>query len=249
MKYSFIIPYRDREDNLRALLSKLLPGLVGVDYEIIVAEQGDPISFCRANMFNEGARIATGDVFIFHDVDHVAQDTNLYFNQPTDVWLPMRASDFVMNDFSPRPPEDIPQGYRHFKNAVDENFFGGVLCIKREAFYKINGWNTEYRGWGMEEADFRERCIRAKLSIGRSAEGRFWELYHEHVGLPGSDPRLQHNLILFHNRDQYLDKGINNSYKPTIVETQPRIEGITKWIVVWYINDPKKSHIVFTRLD
>ena len=41
----------------------------------------------------------------------------------------------------------------------DKEYFGGVVIFTAEQFEKINGYNTEYVGWGMEDDDLYWRCV------------------------------------------------------------------------------------------
>ena len=38
-------------------------------------------------------------------------------------------------------------------------YFGGVVIFTAEQFERINGYNTEYVGWGMEDDDLYWRCV------------------------------------------------------------------------------------------
>jgi glycosyltransferase involved in cell wall biosynthesis len=70
MKYSIIIPYRNREPHLELLLPALQEKFADKDYEIIVSEQNDTDNFNLSNTQNIGAQLATGDVIILHQVDY-----------------------------------------------------------------------------------------------------------------------------------------------------------------------------------
>jgi len=41
----------------------------------------------------------------------------------------------------------------------DTEYFGGVVIFTAEQFERINGYNTEYVGWGMEDDDLYWRCV------------------------------------------------------------------------------------------
>ena len=71
MKYSIIIPYRDRESHLKILLPKLYKHFSDKDYEIIISEQNDTKNFKISCVENIGYKHATGDVLIFHQVDYI----------------------------------------------------------------------------------------------------------------------------------------------------------------------------------
>ncbi|KAK2151239.1 hypothetical protein LSH36_371g02015 [Paralvinella palmiformis] len=82
---AIIIPFRDREEHLRILLSYLHPMLQRqmLYYTIFVVEQIYPAVFNKASIMNAGYREATladsFDCFIFHDVDMIPEnDYNFY---------------------------------------------------------------------------------------------------------------------------------------------------------------------------
>ena len=118
---AIIIPYRDREDQLKVLLNTLHPTLSrqNVRYRIFVIEQKLNI-FNRALLMNVGFQEAFNyadyDCFIFHDVDLLPEDDRNVYQCP-----------------------DMP---RHMSVAVDKfdyqlpykNIVGGVFAISRAHF-------------------------------------------------------------------------------------------------------------------
>lgn len=84
-KVAIIIPYRDREDNLKVFLNNMHPILQRqqIDYGIYVIEQYGNYKFNRAKLMNVGFLEAMKqydyECFIFHDVDLIPEDDrNLY---------------------------------------------------------------------------------------------------------------------------------------------------------------------------
>ena len=78
MKYSIIIPYRNREDHLSILLPRLQDIFKNKDYEIIVSEQDDSDNFRIACVENIGFKFCTGDIIILHQVDYYPLDDVSY---------------------------------------------------------------------------------------------------------------------------------------------------------------------------
>ena len=182
MKYSIIIPYRDREDNLSVLLPRLQEVFSGKDYEIIISEQDNNDNFQISCVQNVGYGKSTGDIVIFHQVDYVPADDVSYEVDDIPV-LPAKVGIFLDKDNkSPREYTDIPAGYRRWSNEIDSRFYGGVICMKREHFETINGFNPKYRGWGNEDEDLRERFVWANIPVKRNEHGTFYCLYHEDNG-------------------------------------------------------------------
>lgn len=56
--------------------------------------------------------------------------------------------------FPPRPPQD---------------FFGGIVLFTSEQMREVNGFGTQFWGWGREDDNMRERLVRAGGSFGGKA--------------------------------------------------------------------------------
>ena len=182
MKYSIIIPYRNREEHLQVLLPRLQDKFANKDYEIIISEQGNNDNFQIAVVNNIGFREATGDVIILHQVDYYPGDDLDYTFTGTVTLLGAKAFFLDKDNSSLRPEHDIPGGYRNFSQAIDPNFYGGVVMLSRDQFETINGLNPLYKGWGNEDEDLRERLKWANIPVQRQTEGTFFCLYHEDNG-------------------------------------------------------------------
>lgn len=231
MKYSIIICYRNREAHLKTNIPRLRQYFtdLGVEFEIIVVEQFDSNPFCRGQLFNEGAKASTGNVLIFHDVDHYPTNDTNYVNFTTDVFLPLTKVVYVDENLNPKPLDKVPGGYRHFKDGVDSNFFGGVMIIKKEKFFDINGFCNVYVGWGLEDADIRERVLHYKLSVERASNNTFLALDHPDSGPPPGDKHFQNNVVAFEFRNQLLKYGVK-SQLADVAEIPTPMVGIDKWL-------------------
>ena len=156
MKYSLIITYRDREKHLSQLLPVLQKKFMNHDYEIIISEQDDKKKFRKNDLYNIAVReYATGDVLVFHDVDYVPDDSVTYEIKDQPVY-PCRRAVFLDENNLPKHLEDIPMGYRGFRNDVGDHS-GGVFMMTKEMWEKIGGLNPLYVGWGLEDDDTRQR--------------------------------------------------------------------------------------------
>jgi glycosyltransferase involved in cell wall biosynthesis len=249
MKYSIIIPYRDREEHLKTLLMALNEEFDGTDYEVIVVEQDDSNKFRRGNCRNVGAINASGEFLIFHDVDYYPVDQEgewvEYWNMTVDLFLPVKRVEFVYNDLTPKPPHEIPSGYRHFKISVDDDFYGGVLSFKRDAFFAINGFSWKFVGWGFEDADLRERVKHFGLTTKRSDDNLWYALDHTDSAPPINDPDFQQNVNMWRNFRHYLGFGVNDMPYSAKVSEPPHWVGeshltlVHKWIKASQFHDTK----------
>jgi beta-1,4-galactosyltransferase 4 len=233
LKYSIIIPYRDREEHLQILLPRLQEVFSKKNYEIIISEQGNQDNFQIAMVNNIGFIESKGDVIILHQVDYYPDD-NLDYTFYGGVTL-MGAQAFFLDkdNESLRPEYDIPGGYRRFSEAIDSNFYGGVIMMSREHFRNINGLNPLYRGWGNEDEDLRERLKWANIPVTRQTQGTYFCLYHDDNGaIHLKDPKSQQDFIhgreIYTNAYQYKNIGYKNiTY--TLEEIPTEIPNI-RWI-------------------
>jgi hypothetical protein len=230
MKYSIIFCYRAREKHLRTIIPRIHEVFKDKNHEIIVVEQDDNFKFRRANLLNEGARVATGDVLIMHDVDYWPTDGLEYYDGKSDVFLPVKKVVFVDEAFKPKNIMDVPAGYRHFKDSVDDNFFGGVTTFTREAFFKINGFSPLFIGWGFEDADLRERIGHHKLSVVRSTTNTFYALPHPDSGPAQDDPDFHNNIHLAHHSRYYMAHGVDNQESAVEVIRNPIWPDVDMWV-------------------
>jgi hypothetical protein len=179
--YSIIIPYRDRQSHLELLLPRLQEIFKNKKYEIIISEQNDNDNFNLSNTQNIGVQHSKGNIIILHQVDYYPLDDVSYeiTNQPI---LPAKKGIFVDKNLKPRDIQDIPSGYRNWHNKIDDEFYGGVVIMKKEHWDNINGLNPLYKGWGNEDEDLRERLKWAGYTPYRNEIGTFLCLYHEDNG-------------------------------------------------------------------
>ncbi len=246
MLYSVVFCYRNTSDNLREeQLKKTIPRVrdiitaSGHECEIIISEQNDSKKFRRGNLLNEGVRVASGEIVILHDIDYYPEQVT-YYDGESDVFLPVKRVEFVTMDLSPRDVNDIPGGYRHFKDSVDNNFYGGVITFKKEFFIRINGFSTEYVGWGFEDMNLRNRIhafaagVPGMCKIARSPDNLFYALAHPDSGPSQTDPDFVRNIQLAHNANYIMRTGLIDVHVPVVENSSipPHLSylSIDKWI-------------------
>ena len=152
MKLGVCIPYRDSGDGVRqGHLDRLIPhleeflGKQGIDFTCYVGHQIDYEKFHRSGTKNVAyleAKKDGCDYFAFHDVDMLPYD-DCYYGHPGDS------------------PKHIATWLSQWGYTLrDTEYFGGVVIFTAEQFERINGYNTEYVGWGMEDDDLYWRCVK-----------------------------------------------------------------------------------------
>ena len=151
MKLGICIPYRDSGDGVRqGHLDRLIPhleeflGKQGIDFTCYVGHQIDNEKFHRSGTKNIAylqAKKDGCDYFAFHDVDMLPYD-DCHYGHPGDS------------------PKHIATWLSQWGYTLrDTEYFGGVVIFTAEQFERINGYNTEYVGWGMEDDDLFWRCV------------------------------------------------------------------------------------------
>lgn len=211
MKYSIIIPYRNRQEHLEILLPILLDKFKNEPFEIIVSEQNNDDNFQISCVQNIAYEYARGDILIFHQVDYVPSEDVSYEVHDSPV-LPARRGIFLDKDHqSLRDYLDIPAGYRKWEEEIDDRFYGGVICMKRKHFEQINGFNPLYKGWGNEDEDLRERFVWANIPVHRNEVGTFYCLYHEDNGDMQNKP-FEKQKDFFEGREYFIKHAYNDRH-------------------------------------
>jgi len=154
-KLGIIVPYRDREQQLKRFLSHMKEYIKDIDYEIFIVEQADDKPFNRGKLLNAGYKYAVDkgcDYFVFHDVDMLPEDVDYsYSDKPLHLATHLQEHDYETTFF---------------------DYFGGVTMFTKEDFKTINGFSNEYWGWGFEDDDLLIRCIESDLDIDREESGQ-----------------------------------------------------------------------------
>jgi hypothetical protein len=153
-KLGVIVPYRDREQQLKRFLSHMKDYIKDIDYEIFIIEQADDKPFNRGKLLNAGYKYALDkgcDYFVFHDVDMLPEDVDYsYSDKPLHLATHLQEHDYETTFF---------------------DYFGGVTMFTKEDFKTINGFSNEYWGWGFEDDDLLVRCIQSDLEIDKEVIG------------------------------------------------------------------------------
>ena len=231
-KYSIIIPYRDRQSHLELMIPRLQEVFKDKQYEIIISEQNDTDNFNLANTQNIATQYATGNIIVLHQVDYYPTDDVSYeiHNQPI---LPAKFGIFVNEDLTPRDINDIPGGYRGWSIGIDDNFYGGVIIMRKEHWDMINGINPLYKGWGNEDEDLRERFKWSGLSPIRNEVGTYYCLYHEDNGDIAKKP-IEHQRDFINGRKMFAEayKYKHIGYKNLTADVEEFNTGIdnVRWI-------------------
>tara|TARA_R100001082_G_C4295502_1_gene130070 strand:- start:67 stop:672 length:606 start_codon:yes stop_codon:yes gene_type:complete len=136
-----------------------------IDFKITVIEQFNNKPFNRANLLNIGFDLTkdSSDYVCFHDVDTLPVSNTADYSYSEDA---VKVCAYISH-------------FNFVKRPVDE--MGGVVLFDNQKFISINGFSTEYWGWGVEDNDLSLRCqVRGVKKIQR--EGIYLSLWHTPTG-------------------------------------------------------------------
>jgi hypothetical protein len=206
-KLGIVVPYRDREEHLEAFIPHMESFLGDLDYEIVIAEQPEGLSFNRGMMKNLGFLYIEDrcDQVCFHDIDMLPTRSDY---SPTDI--PILLADEVQAFGYKRPYS---------------RFFGGVIMFPSKDFRTINGYCNDYWGWGVEDDDLKRRCQEHKIKTGVRS-GRYDSLDHETEGDTVGGKRPSKETI--NNRVLFYSKKFGDFSKVGLSDLKPKIISETK---------------------
>uniref|UniRef100_A0AC34QJW7 Beta-1,4-N-acetylgalactosaminyltransferase n=1 Tax=Panagrolaimus sp. JU765 TaxID=591449 RepID=A0AC34QJW7_9BILA len=203
-RVAIIVPYRDRESQLKVFLRHLHGFLrrQNLDYAIFVVEQVANQTFNRGKLMNvgivEALKVYDWQCFIFHDVDLLPEDDrNLYT--------------------CPEQPRHMAVAMNKYKyKLVYPNYFGGITALTKEQTEKINGFSNDFWGWGGEDDDLLMRVQLADYNISRYPMEVARYTMIKHGQETENDCRF---ALLNQTMDKYQEDGLSNlKYKLVKIE-------------------------------
>ena len=181
-----VIPFRNREENLKQFIPHLHNFLKDVKHRIAVIEQTGEGLFNRAKLLNAGFSLYrdANAYFCFHDVDMLPESADCDYSYPV---IPTHLSAYCSQ----------------FEYQFDPFYFGGVLLVNKGDFLRVNGFSNQYWGWGAEDDDLRKRFGQTwTLPLARRM-GRYHSIERAAFGHPraheevkrGGNPQYQKNCL------------------------------------------------------
>ncbi|XP_054650275.1 beta-1,4-galactosyltransferase 3 isoform X2 [Dunckerocampus dactyliophorus] len=214
---AIVVPYRNRQTHLRALLYHLHPFLQRqqIHYSIYIVQQWGNSTFNRAKLLNVGVREALRDddwsCIFLHDVDLLPEnDHNTY---TCHKQFPTHLS-VAMDKFRYRLP--YPQ------------YFGGVSAVTPDQYMKMNGFPNQYWGWGGEDDDIAARVRLSGMKIVRPpvAIGHYKMIKHR--GDRGNEQNPRRFDLLKRTRLNWRSDGLNSlTYELLSKEMEPLYTNLT----------------------
>ncbi|KAK9802642.1 hypothetical protein WJX73_010123 [Symbiochloris irregularis] len=183
----------------------------GRHFDIFVIEQTPGLHFNRGALLNAGVLLLQAsayDYFIFHDVDTI----------PTEAGNIPYAYPEGLNPMHLTPPGIHPKGIRY------EDFFGGIAAFSTEQMTAVNGFGTNFWGWGREDDNMRERLVRLgrwppqKPDVSMNKGRRFYFKHAPHI--KALEVRMSKSAAS--NATEYSAVNPDKPYKQSlIVSSQP----------------------------
>ena len=135
-----IIPFRDREENLKQFIPHMRNFLKNVKHRIVVIEQSEEGLFNRAKLLNAGFSLYqdANAYFCFHDVDLLPESESCDYSYPV---VPTHLSAYCSQ----------------FEYKFNPTYFGGIVLVNKKDFRRVNGFSNRYWGWGAEDDDLKKR--------------------------------------------------------------------------------------------
>lgn len=158
MKISFTTCFMNREDHLRSVIQHNLTVISKYDFEYVILDyssksnsyitelaKNDKLSCYRVDGYkfyhhshakNVATKLTTGDLIIHVDADNLISSD---FLENVHYLMDDNLEDYVINA----------------DNSAD---MYGRICISRNNFMKLSGYDEHFIGWGFEDTDFIQRA-------------------------------------------------------------------------------------------
>jgi len=173
-RLKIVVPYRDREKQLRQFLPHIRDYFVesGMDYHIVIAEQAQGAPFNRGAIKNAGFLLGTeSDYTCFHDVDYLPLEVDYEWSDNPVCLVLLGAQSIPIKASGPT---------QYIKPDMSK-FFGGAVMMPNALFQQVDGYSNQYWGWGYEDTDLVSRFRAIGVSCGRRP-GSFRLIYHDSEG-------------------------------------------------------------------
>ncbi len=158
----------------------------------------DELRYSRSWAFNVGARLARGNLLVFHDGDILVPagyarallDVQAGGAQVIDL---KRFLFELSHEQSLTAQAGRLEGLSGPLVRVLQNARGGTLAVERQAFCEIGGFDESFVGWGGEDNEFWERAALLRVHpFGFLPFVHLWHAPQPEKMQPGGAPTLRH---------------------------------------------------------
>jgi predicted glycosyltransferase involved in capsule biosynthesis len=238
--FTYIIGYRHKSDRLQNLRRVLdwINGFAGVEVLLIEQDKHSKIShlnlkakhiFTKSNMpfnkswaFNVGLKYSNSNIIVFGDSDLIMEPNQfiaaLTIMNQYEMVNPYNSVIDLTQQESTLPIEQMIQVNRPGRGETDIQkvpLCGGICLFRKDAIYKIGGWNEDFWSWGGED-DFQSIKVKQLLNY-TELQAKCYHLYHE---------KAQPDMKWYQRNLQILQKTSNLSkeqLEKTILNQIPKI--------------------------
>lgn len=155
------------EENSAPVLEKLCRG--NIRHLFVHRESGEP--YCKSRMLNQGCRVARGKIVVLHDADIVVPGGYLAairdrLSAGFDAIRPLRFLFCLDQENTRRYMAEREVSV--VKNVADvmQNFPGGSIALRKDAYNSIGGMDERFREWGGEDLEFLDRLNTLRVFMG-----------------------------------------------------------------------------------
>jgi hypothetical protein len=199
-KLTILVPFKDRHDRLEVFIPYLKYYLNNyfnhIDYNIVVIEQDNNLTFNKGVLFNTGFELTSGytDYYVLHDIDELPISANYNYHEKP---MHLSVNIFTLNDNGLLKNEYQDKNFDHR---------GGAFLINKENYLKVNGHSNLFWGKCKIDINFANRCEWAGIKSFR--------YHHKELNDSGYYMALKSNT-------KYQDSDLNLG-KRTFEELQKR---------------------------
>ena len=238
--FTYVIGYRHKSDRLQNLRRVLdwINGFGGVEVLLIEQDKHSKIShlnlkakhiFIKSNMpynkswsFNVAMKNAKSNIIVYGDADLIMRPEDfingLKMVEHYDMVNPYKSVIDLSVAETNLQLENLIKLNRPGRGETDHQkvpLCGGICIFRKDAIYKIGGWNEDFWSWGGED-DFQSIKVRHFLNW-IELDNKCYHLYHE---------RTQPDMKLYQRNLQIFQKATNMSkeqLEKTILNQIPKI--------------------------
>jgi GT2 family glycosyltransferase len=198
-----IFPWRPGDTHRERAFDYVRRWVHGSGVPTVSVDHERSATFSRAASKNLGARQANwADVLIFNDADMI-----LPLDSYGEIAKVARDSHRMVIGYVEYCPFDAAISDQIYRGVYPDPFdapslvgtvqwsVGGIVAIRRDAFYDVGGYDERFRGWGCEDFAFAIACATV-LGPNERLDGRAMHFFHEHATLYDNDDNQRFNAEL-----------------------------------------------------
>lgn len=208
--FSVVIPFRPNPNEPNRTESFLFVQdfwLHNFECEVVYGDSNTE-QFNRSKARNDGVERAKYDNVILCDADTFCEKSNVAeafsLMESTKRWvLPYMRYYRLSKPFSEHVIANridvINKPYYDIKFV--KNSWSGVICLNKEMFDSVNGYNEDYQGWGYEDYEFKNK-LDATVGPHSRTRGNSYHLWHQvEPNTTKDSPTYELNKTIYENAD------------------------------------------------